>query len=117
MAARKKVPLSLIFLILGLIGTGLGIGSGLVLERLFPLLLGEFLPANIELAISPRTLLAMRAMARRLSCSGVSVTVATRLALEETGEQRSPTKAPAIIAPATGQAACGLLPATRSRNL
>ncbi len=43
--------------ILGVIGTLLGIGTGLSLERLFPLLLGDFLPPNVELTISLRTLL------------------------------------------------------------
>ncbi len=43
--------------ILGIIGTLLGIGTGLLLERLFPLLLGDFLPPNVQLTISPRTLL------------------------------------------------------------
>jgi putative ABC transport system permease protein len=43
--------------ILGLIGTALGIAAGLILERLFPLLLGDFLPPNVVLSISPRTLL------------------------------------------------------------
>ncbi|MCE7983164.1 MAG: hypothetical protein DYG89_18480 [Caldilinea sp. CFX5] len=42
--------------LLGLVGTGLGIGAGLLLERLFPLLLGNLLPPNIELTISLRTL-------------------------------------------------------------
>lgn len=48
--------LAVVFL-LGLIGTFLGIGTGLGLERLFPLLLGDFLPPNVELTISLRTLL------------------------------------------------------------
>ncbi|MCB0123873.1 MAG: FtsX-like permease family protein, partial [Caldilineaceae bacterium] len=43
--------------ILGVIGTLVGIGAGLLLERLFPLLLGDFLPPNVQLTISPRTLL------------------------------------------------------------
>lgn len=43
--------------VLGVVGTVLGIGGGLLLERLFPLLLGDFLPPNVVLAISPRTLL------------------------------------------------------------
>ena len=42
--------------ILGLIGTAIGIGAGLVLERLFPLLLSDFLPPNVELTISLRTM-------------------------------------------------------------
>ncbi len=42
--------------LLGLVGTVLGIGAGLLLERLFPLLLGNLLPPNIELTISLRTL-------------------------------------------------------------
>jgi putative ABC transport system permease protein len=42
--------------LLGLVGTALGIGAGLLLERLFPLLLGNLLPPNIELTISLRTL-------------------------------------------------------------
>lgn len=43
--------------ILGVIGTLLGIGVGLLLEQIFPWLLGDFLPPNIELSISLRTLL------------------------------------------------------------
>jgi putative ABC transport system permease protein len=42
--------------LLGLVGTVLGIGVGLLLERLFPLLLGNLLPPNVELTISLRTL-------------------------------------------------------------
>ena len=42
--------------LLGLVGTMLGIGVGLLLERLFPLLLGNLLPPNVELTISLRTL-------------------------------------------------------------
>lgn len=42
--------------LLGVVGTALGIGVGLLLERLFPLLLGDFLPPNVELTISLRTL-------------------------------------------------------------
>lgn len=42
--------------LLGLVGTVLGIGVGLLLERLFPLLLGDLLPPNVELTISLRTL-------------------------------------------------------------
>lgn len=42
--------------LLGLVGALLGIGAGLLLERLFPLLLGNLLPATIQLTISARTL-------------------------------------------------------------
>jgi putative ABC transport system permease protein len=43
--------------LLGLVGTVLGIGAGLLLERLFPLLLGTLLPPTVQLTISVRTLL------------------------------------------------------------
>lgn len=48
--------LAVVFL-LGLVGTAIGIASGLILERFFPVLLGDFLPPDVELAISVRTLL------------------------------------------------------------
>ncbi len=52
-----KVNFLAVLFILGLLGTLLGIGVGLLLERLFPLLLGDFLPPNVQLTISLRTLL------------------------------------------------------------
>lgn len=45
-----------VVILLGLVGTVLGIGFGLGLERLFPLLLGNLLPPNVQLDISLRTL-------------------------------------------------------------
>ncbi len=42
--------------LLGLFGVMIGIAAGLLLERLFPLLLGDLLPPTIQLAISARTL-------------------------------------------------------------
>jgi len=45
-----------VVMLLGLLGVLLGIGAGLLLERLFPLLLGDLLPPNIQLTISARTL-------------------------------------------------------------
>lgn len=45
-----------VVLLLGLVGTAFGIGIGLLLERLFPLLLGNLLPASVQLDISVRTL-------------------------------------------------------------
>ncbi len=46
-----------VVLLLGVVGTLLGIGAGLLLERILPLLLGEFLPPNVTLTIAGRTLL------------------------------------------------------------
>ncbi|MEZ4865181.1 MAG: FtsX-like permease family protein [Caldilineaceae bacterium] len=42
--------------LLGVIGTTLGIGAGLVVEQIFPWLLGNLLPPNVTLAITGRTL-------------------------------------------------------------
>lgn len=42
--------------LLGLVGAALGIGVGLLLEQLFPLLLGNLLPPSVQLDISLRTL-------------------------------------------------------------
>jgi len=46
-----------VLFILGIVGTVVGIGVGLLLQGLFPLLLGDFLPPNVHLSISSRTLL------------------------------------------------------------
>ncbi|MEZ4726630.1 MAG: FtsX-like permease family protein [Caldilineaceae bacterium] len=45
-----------VVMLLGLVGTGIGIGAGFLLQRLFPLLLGNLLPPTIQLVISARTL-------------------------------------------------------------
>lgn len=42
--------------LLGMVGAALGIGVGLLLEQLFPLLLGNLLPPSVQLDISLRTL-------------------------------------------------------------
>lgn len=45
-----------VVMLLGLVGAVIGIGAGFLLQRLFPLLLGNLLPPTIQLVISARTL-------------------------------------------------------------
>ena len=68
--------------ILGIVGTGLGIAGGILVQQLLPILLADFLPAGITLELSGRV------VAESLLLSAVVVSIFTFLPLDRLKELR-----------------------------
>ncbi|MEM7133603.1 MAG: FtsX-like permease family protein [Chloroflexota bacterium] len=71
-----------VIVILGAIGTGLGLLGGVLLQRIFPVLLADFLPDDVTLQLSPRILI------ESLILSAVVVGIFTVLPLDRLKELR-----------------------------
>ncbi len=72
----------IVIALLALIGTALGLVGGVAFQRLFPLLLGDFLPPDVEITVSPRVI------GESLLLSAVVVAIFTYLPVDRLKELR-----------------------------
>ncbi len=72
----------IVIALLALVGTALGLVGGVAFQRLFPLLLGDFLPPDVEITVSPRVI------AESLLLSAVVVAIFTFLPVDRLKELR-----------------------------